>query len=448
MVIEAIRNPGEPDANIPVLLESWGFEPDSFPDILEKLQSPDRPHNIGIDVGTTALDFKQKGDFSGDPYMGSLALIGPDNKVGSTGVIFEEPSLESLRTAHAGGIGNAANAVASVLRATRETPQPTWAVMAWLGGDDVGNIWRDGIEDVDKSLLRVHPTIPYSGLSVVLIQAPGFATETVPAGERAIYFRAGASGATEFSKEHLVEILKREPFNVNISYPGLFPDGADRSKGENLGWFVGQAQKVCPCVSMDTHGFTRLEHIEQALPYIDMFNSNFTDAARVFLGETVNEYLTDDEKMKVYGEISAEIREKYVRSEVASKDRCRMFTITDRKGTFLIFINPKLNIITNEYLPSPCAAIPAKDKTGAGDVRFGLQRLYVAIRVNRKWEMGQFKWDEARIAVNIGQIGTALHLQGKEAHALEGVSIDALEKLARSGNEFGDLEGLKRALAE
>lgn len=475
MARESIRSlGGELDAivNTSDLLRSWGFGWSDIPDIIRELESPERPRNVVIDVGTSALDCKHEGNFGSDPNMGGLALIGPDDKDMQTGVIFREPPLDVLWTGHTGGIGNAANAVAPVLRATieavRSDPEKIvgvsevlglkeaqsrrkiWAVMAWLGGDDVGNIWADKIDpDIDISLLRTHPRIIYkhSGLADIRIQASEFATENAPQGDRAIYFRAGASGATEFTGDYLLEVLKRNPFNAHVSYPGLFPYGADRSNGVNLAWFVREAQRICPCVSMDIHGFTQLKHIEPALPHIDMFNSNFADAVRVFLGKTANENKVDyQEKMRLYSDIANALRTKYFAPEGAK--RSRMFTITDKKGVFLIFQDQTAGEIRAEYIPSPCADIPAKDKTGAGDVRFGLQRLYVALSANHDWEMGQFTWEQAKTAVNIGQIGTTLHIQGKEAHALEGVSLDALEKVAKSGEQFTDLSSLQMALTE
>ncbi len=79
------------------LLKSWGFGPEEISIHVKELESPQRPHNSVIDTGTMALDCKQGGNFSNEPHMGSITLIGPDNKIVETGVIFAEPSLDVLR---------------------------------------------------------------------------------------------------------------------------------------------------------------------------------------------------------------------------------------------------------------------------------------------------------------------------------------------------------------
>ncbi len=405
----------------------------------------------GIECGTTALDCKIKGNFTHDPFMGSLALVDQANLIGNSKV-FQIPSIDILKTGDCGGTGNSVKAIATILKTETgigQTEAPfhhiVWGIMALLGDDDVGQIWLDKIDPlINRDLVECLPTMP-SGLSVVRIQKEEYATETVPKGERAIYFRAGASGSTVFTKERLQRISERNPFNINISYPGLFPYGADKTNGQNLAWFVQKAQGTCPCLTIDTHGFTKLRHIEPVLSYIDMFNSNFADAVRIFLNKSVTEHIADFEKMTLYQELAENITGKYFDSETKST-RSRMFTITDKRGAFLIFQNPQYKQIVVDYLDSPCALIPAVDKTGAGDVRFALQRLFIAARLNDEWSNGNFSFGDAITAVNVGQIGTTLHIQGKEAKALEGISISALEKVAVSGTQFGTIHSLKEEL--
>ena len=48
--------------------------------------------------------------------------------------------------------------------------------------------------------------------------------------------------------------------------------------------------------------------------------------------------------------------------------------------------------------------------------------------------------------VQIGQIATTLHVQGKEANAFEDVTMAKIERVAREGGKFENLKSLRKAL--
>ncbi|MDD4287381.1 MAG: carbohydrate kinase family protein [Candidatus Peribacteraceae bacterium] len=434
-------------------LLSWGFTPEEVLTALQRLRDPDRPRNLVLDYGTTALDVKHKGNYANDRYMGGLALVGPDGRVIGTGEAFTEPEEALQVDGHTGGIANAAFAVARVLEAeARErgavdagvanTRNKIWALMACLGDDRAGEIYKCKIPRsvIDVDLLRVQEDTT-SGLADIRIQQQR--SGRVKKGDRAIYFNAGASGRTRLTKEDMLEIARRGPFNFNISYPGLFPEGMDGDDGASLDQLVTQAQEFCPMVSMDIHGFTKMEHIRPALSHVDLFNANLVEAARVFCGETIDaaEELTDGKKHALHRRLFAAMQPFLV----SPTGRTRMFTITDAKGCFIIFQTPKGDVQT-KYVASSCSDIPAKDKTGAGDVRFGMQRLWMAREKAKAWQSGTFNLKDAKQAVQIGQIATTLHIQGRQANALEGVTLARLARVAQSGEQFKTLRRLRGVL--
>lgn len=438
------------------LLTSWGFTPDEICDILPLVLDPSGPRNTVIDYGTTALDVKHRGRFERDKYMGGLALVGQDNRVIGTDEPFVEPAEAHLEGGHAGGIGNAANAIGRLLQneraemeiagvrledITRVMRQKAIAIIARLGADPAGRHWVSQIHPmVDTSLLQ--PVIGYSsGLSDIRIQSEKVSQvgEEVEEGDRAIYFRAGASGATHPERQDLLDLAIRRPTNFNISYPGLFPDGIDQNRGASLQLFIREAQKVCPMVSFDVHGFTKMEHIEPALHQADLWNMNLGEAARIYLNEKIEkpDELADAEKMDLYGRI-----EERVQNYVGEPDgRPRMFTISDRKGCFVIFKKAS-GKIQSEYCHSQCADIGAKDKTGAGDVRFGVQRFFLAREKADAWMDGSMSFEDAKLAVQMGQIASTLQVQGKEADAFAGVTLASIRQAAESGEHFPAIEAL------
>lgn len=386
--------------------------------------------------------------------MGDLALIGQDDRVIGSGEAFVEPD-ESLQVdGHTGGIANAAYAVARVLEAeARErmavgngvdhTRRRVWALIARLGRDRAGQIYKSKIPQsvIDVSGLRPVSGGAPSGLADIRIQQKP--SDRVKKGDRAIYFRAGASGATRPTKEDLLEIARRNPFNFNISYPGLFPDGMDADQGKSLSRFIWQVQEMCPMVSMDIHGFTKMHHIRQALTHVDLFNANLVEAARVFLEEKVDaaQGLSGEERHALQKRVLGAIWPYFD----APMGRTRMFTITDARGCFVIFQAPGGRLQADD-VPSSCAAIPAKDKTGAGDVRYGLQRFWIARERANEWKDGRFNMQSAVLAAQIGQIATTLHVQGRKENALEGVTLQRLTRVAGSGEQFKTLRGLRTAL--
>lgn len=418
---------------------------------------------VGIDIGTTALDCPadKPVDITRHPGRGKLLLLNAYGQT-DTGEIFTlAPSYESIQNAHAGGIGNAVNAIAPVLEATRletagirksemaalgQFAHTVWGIVAKIGNDDAGRRWLMEIDPrIDTSSVSIHPTIHSSGLSYILIQENETATEETPAGERVIFFSAGAGGTLELNDEDVDQVISKNPFNAHISYPGLFPDGIDQTNGRELAGFINQMHnRGCPCVSMDIHSKTELKYIEPALPVIDMFNSNMEDGARIFLEKDVRENIPNEDRLHLYQEIRDTVITKYFTQDGTTR-RCRMFTFTDKNGVYLIFQNQN-GQIQSDYVVNACASIPAVNKTGAGDVRFAIQRLYVAVSKPQEWIHGEFDWEDAKLAVNVGQIATTLHLQGKNPYGLEGISLQVLKRAVETGQRYLHISDLKQTL--
>jgi len=440
------------------ILTSWGFGPDEIGEALARIEASDGPRSTVVDFGTTALDVKRKGLFEHHPYMGGLALIGQDNRNLATGEPFVEPEASFAEQGHAGGIGNAANAVGSLLENDRRVAERVgetvglrtemtrrkvwWTLMARLGDDEAGRIFKGKIHGLIDTELMQSVSGTFSGLADIRIQRED--RGDVKKGDRAIYFRAGASGTTAPTRQDLLEIAVRRPTNVNVSYPGLFPDGMDRDRGATLALFIGELQKVCPMVSFDVHGFTELKHIEPALSRADLWNMNLAEAAKIFLGESIGnpDELAYGEKIALLLRIEQHVLSKYVRD---TTKRPRMFTISDRKGCYVIFQSIDGNVLST-YCRSPCAEIGAVDKTGAGDVRFGLQRFFLAREKAQEWKDGSIRFGDIMKAVQIGQIASTLQVQGKESRPFDGVTLASLERVAGSGAGFETLEDLHEAL--
>jgi sugar/nucleoside kinase (ribokinase family) len=187
-----------------------------------------------------------------------------------------------------------------------------------------------------------------------------------------------------------------------------------------------------------------MEHIEPALHHVDMWNMNLGEAARIFLGETIEKPDELPEGAKIG--LLQRIEEQVWKHIDPTERRPRMFTISDRKGCFVIYKEGNCSFVRSEYCPSPCADIGARDKTGAGDVRFGVQRFFLAREKAQEWKDGTMSFDDAKLAVQIGQIASTLQVQGKEADAFRGVTLAAIERVARSGEEFPFMELLLNRL--
>lgn len=438
------------------LLRSFGYREAEMPDALAMLRDPRVTLLTGIEAGTTALDVKfLHEDLQGDPLLGNVGWVGPDGRVQGTGEQFQEPDFDKADLLVAGGIANGANALARILAnessgeqgqevgaaiaQTRvATRRAVWGVMARVGNDEAGERYLSMLHpDLDQSLVDIIPD-GKSGLSHVRLQ--GETAEGIEKGTYAIRFRPGESGQWMPTKEELVRIAAHQPFNVNISYPGLFPYGMDRDNGATLSQFVRRIQTFCPMVSMDMHGPTQIQHVESALSHIDVFNANYRDAARLFLGRDVKD-IPPDQRDITLGLIGGRMQ-----AYMFTPGRPRLFTVTHRDGCYVVFQSAN-GKVQSRNCPSPCAQIPAKDTTGAGDVRFATSRLYLAREMGQEWREGTVTFEDVCRAVDIGQVSTTLHLQGEGGKAYEGVTVAKMEAVVRSGRKFKKLEELQDALA-
>ena len=457
---EALREQGEQrEADVEGILRRWGFDGAALKEALCAYRDPNGPRATVLNMGTVALDVKYEGPYENHPLMGDCALVDLQNRM-PDGTEFKEPPDEDLRRAHAGGLGNDANAVARVLANERErvadtipggvaeTRHHVWEVMARMGRgetgtlDRVGGVYVDKISDlIGKDLLRPDQVHKWSGLSRIWVQDRDVAD--VAKGERAIIFRAGASGATMPTKEDRLEILVRRTVNSHLAYPGLFLEGMDRDDGVEFDRFVRDIQEVCPIVSLDTHGPTQLSHIDRPLSHIDMANFNLADAVRLFTSQKIDPKKEPSRgvKQQLRALISTELFP-YFENEARKP---RMFTVTDKEGCYLIFQGMD-GTIHISYLDSPCAAIKSVDKTGAGDVRYGFQRLYIAREMAREWRSGSFEGEDAKCAVQIGQIAATLHVQGQGANAFDGVTLAMIERVAKEGKTFDSIGALRSEL--
>lgn len=445
------RRPDDQD-----LLRSWGFRQNEMKKGLALLHDPKARELLGIEAGTTALDVKfLHENLQGDPLLGNVGWVSPDGRVQGTGEQFQEPDFDGADLLVAGGIANGANALARILanesageqeqpevgaaiaQTSAETRRAVWGVMARVGDDEAGDRYRSMLHpDLDQSLIDVIPG-GKSGLSHVRLQ--GETNDGIEKGTYAIRFRPGESGQWIPAKEELVRIAAHRPFNVNISYPGLFPYGMDCDDGATLAQFVHRLQTFCPMVSMDMHGPTQIQHVESALSHIDVFNANERDAARLFLGRDVKDIPPDQR------DIALELIGGRMQAYMFTQGRPRLFTVTHRDGCHVVFQSAVGEICSKNCL-SPYAQIPAKDTTGAGDVRFATSRLYLAREMGREWKDGSVTFGDVCRAVNIGQLSTTLHLQGEGGKAYEGVTVAKMESVVRSGRQFETLEQLQDAL--
>lgn len=422
---------------------------------LALLHDPKAGGLLGIEAGTTALDAKfLHENLQSDPLLGNVGWVSPDGRVQGTDEQFQEPNFDGADLLVAGGIANGANALARILanesvgeqeqelgaaiaQTSAETRRAVWGVMARVGDDEAGDRYLSMLHpDLDRSLIDVIPG-GKSGLSHVRLQ--GEATDGIEKGTYAIRFRPGESGQWMPTKEELVRIAAHQPFNVNVSYPGLFPFGMDRDQGATLAQFVRRLQTFCPMVSMDMHGPTQIQHVESALSHIDVFNANYRDAARLFLGRDVQDIPPDQR------DIALELIGGRMQAYMFTPGRPRLFTVTHRDGCYVVF-QPAAGEIRSKNCLSPCAQIPARDTTGAGDVRFATSRLYLARELGREWKDGAVTFEDACRAVDIGQVSTTLHLQGEGGRAYEGVTVANMESVVRSGRQFETLEQLQAAL--
>jgi sugar/nucleoside kinase (ribokinase family) len=439
-----------------------GSSPRPLPHAEKARRGPDAPRVLIVDAGTTALDAKYEEDLHGDPLTGTVGtvrpdgmvtMVGPDGRIQETGEHFEEPDLKKAKLLVAGGIANAANAMARLLANESAAQQQgmatishsrrgirgrVWAVMARLGDDEAGERYFSMIHpDVNTSLIEIIPG-GKSGLSHVRLQP-----ETrggIEEGTYAIRFRPGESGQWMPTEEEAERIAALGPFNVNISYPGLFPFGMDRDNGATLSTFVRRLQRFCPMVSMDMHGPTLMRHVEPALSHIDAFNASYRDATRIFLGRDVKS-IPPEQRDDTLRLIDTRIR-MFMSQPMG---RSRLFTVTHRNGCYLVF-QTAAGEIHSQHCLSPCAQIPAKDTTGAGDVRFATSRLYLAREKGKAWREGTVTFDDVCRAVDIGQVSTTLHLQGEGGKAYGGVTMAKMEAIVRSGQTFSSLEELRAAL--
>lgn len=414
----------------------------------------ERPQSVICEAGTLVLDYEVPGDYSSLPYKGQTIPIGPPNYFKPDGTQFINPPLEILRKGTPGGVANALKAEAAVGDATISEAKEKLleicpsigpgfcAVIAQVGDDEAGKV-LDGMLDsrIDKSLLQTVAGVP-TGVTEALVQKEKVGS--TPSGERTLLVQLGINNTFIFTPE-MLEQINPESF-VNVSYPGLMNAGADQNNGENLSWFAEAIQKKGGFVSIDTHTPTKLEQIEKTLPRLDMFNANFKDAAKLFLKEELIESENIKEMIDQYKKM-ANIISRYILLDKDTQGRCKMFTITDRFGTYLIFKNAQ-GKIDQGYLPSSSGAVEATNTTGAGDVRYAIQRLCIAMLAEKEWSDGNLTWKQACFAVNAGQLAATLHVTRKEnePYPLEGVSLYALLNIGNNGQEYTTIEDVKRDL--
>ncbi|MFH1444596.1 MAG: hypothetical protein ABIG34_04395 [Candidatus Peregrinibacteria bacterium] len=420
-------------------------------------EAQDDPPVRILHAGTVALDAISDGqDLADDPLCGTVGWVTPQGRVlsGEDDIgEFTEPDLNRVDRIKAGGIANALGALALIganeslqqqagatIDSTRQQARRTiMGIMARMGDDKAEKRYRSLIHpDVDQGLISVVQG-GKTGLSHVRLQ--GKTDGDIEEGTYAIRFRPGASGEWVPTEEELKQIRQLHPDCLNISYPGLFPYGMDKSNGADLSRFIGETQQFCPMVGYDTHGPTELCHVEPSLSHTDTFNANYANAARIFLSGEV-EAVDLDDRDGTLQRIEEQIRG-YM---VTPTGRSRLFTITHRNGTLVVFQSASGQVQSRHCL-SPCAQIPAAVGTvGAGDVQNGTTQLYLAREMGDKWKDGSVTLDDVSLAAKIGQISTTLHLQGEGGKAYVGVTMAKMEALARTGRKFKTIEELQEAL--
>lgn len=418
-------------------------------------ETPDRECRV-LHLGTVALDaIDPDEDISQDPLFDTVGRVTPDGKVEKEGNvigIFTEPDLDRARELRAGGVANALNALAELARQEREVQrnavgpriegirqQTRVGIMARIGKDPAGERYCKLLDpDIDRALLEVIED-GKTGLSYVR-QHDG------ESGGRkgkvyAIQFRPGASGEWSPTTEEVQRIREWRPDCVNISYPGLFPYGMDKSDGKELSAFIRQLQEFCPMVGYDTHGPTKKEHVLPSLTHVDTFNANAMNAARIFLdlkSEDVEQIAIDDLLPRI---------EMAARGAMCfPTGRSRLFTISHSAGTQVIFQSWD-GVVQSRHCHSPCARIKAAGGVvGAGDVQNGTTLLNLAREMGQEWRTGSITFDDVCRAATIGQISTTLHLQGNGRAAYQGVTMQKMERVAQSGRQFESIEELREAL--
>lgn len=422
-------------------LRRWGYTDDAIAHL--EIPRTRKKGTTVVDWGIVAYDKEVEGNFPNDPAMGNLATVDGKGEAtlrdGSPGGAFVMPSREELEGGKTGGLGNPAQVMALILRnegMERATPgaqvagmqaATRWVISMRLGNDDVGELYQQGIPANIEQWVRICRG-KMSGLSLVKVQAedvPGI----VAKGNRAIYFRPGASGSAIADKEDLFQIALAEPDCVATYYPGLWEGegGMDTTNGERLAWFGQNLSEFVPILATDFHSPTRMHHLEKALPYYGMINGNLQEMATVFLNEDPGDEdkLTEQQKEELRRRLVPVLRNQYTQKNTG---RTCMATITDASGCLLVSRTPSLCHFS-QYLPSPFARISAKSKRGAGDARFAGQRLYAARRAE-KWSDGKFGMWDMRTAVNVGQLLATLKIQPTECNALEGVTMAKMERIA------------------
>jgi hypothetical protein len=410
----------------------------------------DSPVHV-IHAGTVALDATYRNqDLKDDPLRGDVGWVTPDGVVAKTGEQFTEPDLARADTLSAGGIANALNALAIICaneqrqqvgaRVDHVRRKTRLSIMARMGDDEPKKRYLAMVHpDVDQSLIS---TVKggNSGLSVVRLH--GKTSDGIEEGTYAIRFRPGASGEWVPTDDEAERIRQFDPNLVNVSYPGLFPNGMDQDNGVTLSRFIGQLQQFCPMVGFDTHSPTELQHIEPSLSHVDTFNTNFANGARMFLGVREKDELKMLDRDEALQRMDQRIRE-YMSTPTG---RPRLFTISHRDGTYVVFQSASGQIYSRNSL-SPCARIPAAGGTvGAGDVQNGTTQLYLAREMGDMWRNGTVTFDDMCRASTIGQVSTTLHLQGEGGKAYEGVTMAQMDAVARSGRQFESIEDLRAAL--
>lgn len=415
-----------------------------------------------MDAGVTALDNWFLGqDISKNPAKGTCHAVGSDGVIVQTGQRFIVPEESVLRTAgRPGGIGNAGRRIGEVLQNEEreraapgaivdETRRHVMALLGPIGKDSVGQIYKDKIPGVDTELLRPHLLMPGdSGVSLIWVHQPKD-TPGVRKGDRAIVFRPGVNRKMTFTEDDLYEIYRRRPEVFHFSYPGFGTDeesGMDRREddGRTLAWLVDEVQQFCPIVSIDVHGPTELWQIQRILPHLDIMNGNLEEIARILCGIKIDasKELSPEEKTALLERVMNDGILPYL---LKPTGRTRMFTATDARGCFTVF-QSKEGKIQHGYLRSPCADITAENTTGAGDVRYGFQRWNIACNEMQKWKDGTFTWEDAALAVQIGNIAAAFHIQSPGSEAFAGVTMKKLEGVAASGKHYATIQELQAAL--
>lgn len=379
-----------------------------------------------VSAGVIVVDIKT--------YIG----IGKDIKEGSLAVISEDLSAklistitsEELKDSVLGGIGNVALPASALGINT--------GIVGYVGDDRLGKHFLRKIQKYGVYISGVITEPEYNTDFSYIPQDRN--------GSRAgIKFCESAGKHFDLTNKRIMEIFYLlNPKIVQISYSGLFEEGADRDGGKKLAEGIRLIKdNLDSLVMVDTHTYTgkleRYDYLKPALEVSDMFICSYDEARLISERFYIKSGETKEDKIDSF--LS------YLEEHYCKGDSARLYAVTTSETISILYYKPNKQterIKFDNWFTTTIEHI--YDTTGAGDSFKAGLNSYILNHL-QEFKEGTINIQEA---VQFANLIARLYISEKGIEAFKGYDYYGLiRSVSKDKKPTGDLvskEGLYEAL--